>query len=255
MVLTIAAFALLFTSSADAAKVLLFGGTGQTGAAVAKGLVARGDQVVVFARTTSNRARLEGLPVSYVIGDVNDEKSVETALMSVRPDYVLSALQDRPNQKSPHGDGENATVKWSKAAGVKQLIYISSVGAGDGPASDRARYPDINWALFLPVLKEKGAAERYLIDSGVPYTIIRTGAIITQRGKPPHPGTGKGYLTEDQNVMGPIAYSDLGRVTVDCFGAAKCINKIFHVTDDDLGPEYKHWRCRRFAKDADKECG
>jgi nucleoside-diphosphate-sugar epimerase len=240
---------------AEAGSVLIFGGTGNTGSQVAKRLVSQGDQVTVFVRPTSNKAKLDGLSVAYVEGDVLDEASVQAAVMRVKPDTIVSTLQDRPKQASPHGAAENTIVTWAKAAGVKQLIYISSVGADVRTSADRARYPDINWDLFAPTLELKGEAERFLIASGVPYTIIRTGAIISQRGKPPHPGTGKGALTEDQSVMGAIAYSDLGELTVQCIGAMRCMNKIFHSADDSLGPEYAHWRCRRFAKDPDKECG
>jgi len=254
----IAAFllAIALASPVSAAKVLMFGGAGSTGSQVAKHLVARGDDVWVFVRPTSNKSKLDGLKVSYVVGDVMDAKTVEAAYRQVKPDYVVSSLQDRPGEPIPHGVGDANVIDGAKASGVKQFIVVSSVAAAvvDGSDADRAKLPDINFKDFHEVIHGKAVGEKALIDSGVPYTIVRIGALIVERGKPMHPGTGKAYLT-DKQVMGPITYPDLGKLMADCIGAAKCVNKIFHATDDTLDAEYKNWRCRRFAKDPDKECG
>lgn len=242
--------------SAQAAKVLMFGGAGSTGSQVAKHLVARVDDVVVFVRPPSDRTKLNGLKVEFVTGDVNDAPSVAAAFSRVRPDYVVSTMQDRPGEKTPHGDGDGHIAAAAKASGVKQVLVVSSIAAAvvDGTDADRATLPDINFKAFAHIIREKAAGERKLIESGVPYTIIRIGALIVERGKPMHPGTGQGYLT-DKRVMGPITYPDLGRLMFDCVGADRCMNKIFYATDDSLDAEYKNWRCRRFAKDPDKECG
>lgn len=246
----------LTATPAFAAKVLMFGGAGSTGSQVAKHLAARGDDIYVFVRPTSNKSKLEGLKVTYLVGDVLDEKSVEAAYKQAKPDVVISSLQDRPKEKIPHGEGDANLIKWAKASGVKQFLVVSSVAAAvvDGTDADRATLPDINFKDFREVIHGKAVGERALIDSGVPYTIVRIGALIVERGKPMHPGTGKAYLTEKQ-VMGPITYPDLGKLMFDCIGADKCMNKILFATDDTLGAEYKVWRCRRFAKEPDKECG
>lgn len=244
------------SSAAKADDLLIFGGTGHTGSRITKHLVERGFPVSVFVRPTSSRARLEGLAVNFVVGDVTDARSVEAAFERVQPDIVIAVLQSRRGQPSPHGEPEVALVRWAERVGAKQFIYLSSVGAGPDTLAQRARYPDINFDRFAAGLELKHQAEQALLASSVAHTIIRSGSILVEFGREPPPGTGRGYFTEDQDVMGAITYDDLALLMSRCVGLAACFDKIYHTTDDTLGPEYNHWRCRRFAKtrDLDAEC-
>ncbi len=242
-------------SLAVAESVLVFGGTGNTGSRIVRHLVDAGHDVTVFVRPTSNRSRLAGLAVDYAVGDVHDRGSVDGAFDQSSPDVVIATMQSRPDQ-SPHGDPEIHLIGQAERAGSKHFIYLSSVGAGDDTEAQRSRYPDINYDRFARVLKEKGRVEEALMASSVGYTIIRSGAILVERGVEPPPGTGRAYFTEDQDVLGPITYDDLAVLMARCVSAPGCLNKIYHATDDTLGPEYNHWRCRRFAVTGDlaSEC-
>jgi uncharacterized protein YbjT (DUF2867 family) len=232
-------------NAAPLGGVLVFGASGSSGSEFIKHLP-KDVRITAFVRPTSNRDRLAGREVNFVIGDVLNEADVEKAFSSGPFDTVFVALQSRPNQPNPYvGAARHITVS-AKKHGVKQVIWIGQVGASAAPIN-QADYPDINFKQFGPALKEMSAAEKTLIDSGVPYTVIRVGAVIVERGKPVHPETGKGTLITDLKRMGPIAYGDLGRLSADCAGAETCMNKVFHAVDDTLGAEYARWRCRRFA--------
>jgi nucleoside-diphosphate-sugar epimerase len=139
---------------------------------------------------------------------------------------------------------------WTKKTGVKQVVTMSSTGVGHS-AKDM---PQINWDAFGDLMKRQEESERILKASGVDYTIIRIGAIISERGKPPHPATGKSYLTEDLSKYAAVAYDDLIAQTVACVDAKRCRNKTFVIADDTLAGELPHFICRRFAKEPDKEC-
>ncbi len=128
----------------------------------------------------------------------------------------------------------------------------SSIGAGDG--DNAADYPDINFDSFLFTLIEKGKAEQTLRDSGRPYTIIRSGAILWGPDRGMIPYTGEGYLTEDTLHVGPTTYDDLGVLVADCARNPACMNKEFHATDDTRDDDYAHWRCRRFRSTPDEVC-
>lgn len=240
--------------NAFAASVLIFGGTGNTGSRVAKGLLALNHDVIVFARPTSDRSRLEGLAVRFLVGDVHEPETVAVALASAKPDVVIAAMQSRRDQ-SPHGDPEIQLITLAAEAGVNHFVYLGSVGSGPDTKAQRERYPDINYERFAQVLADKGRVERYLLASPLNHTIVRTGAVLVEFGREPPPGTGRAYLTEDQDKMGAVTYDDLAALIVRCVDRVACFGKVYHAVDDTLGPEYVHWRCRRFASgDLDAAC-
>jgi len=232
---------------AQAESVLVLGATGHTGSRISKILAAQGHEVTAFVRPTSKRERLTDVDVQYALGDVLDFETVKAAFEQAKPDIVFAVLQSRRDQPSPHGKPEVAIVELAERSGVSQFIYLSSVGAGPDTAAQRARYPDINFDLFAEGLVEKALVEDALRSSNLNYTIIRSGSILVEFGREPPSGTGRGYFTENQDVTGPITYDDLAILMTRCVGASGCFNKIYHATDDTLGPEYNHWRCRRFA--------
>lgn len=240
-----AAFATTRLNAATLGGVLVFGASGSSGSEFIKHLPSS-VKVTAFVRPTSNRDRLAGREMNFVTGDVLNEADVEKAFEGGAFDVVFVALQSRPGQPNPYVGAARHISASAKKHGVKQIIWIGQVGASAAPIN-QADYPDINFKLFGSSLKEMSAAEKILIDSGVPATIIRVGAVIVERGKPVHPETGKGYLITDLKRMGPIAYGDLGRLAAACAGDDTCMNKIFHAVDDTLSAEYARWRCRRFA--------
>ena len=69
-----AAVMLAAATPAWAEGVLVFGGTGLLGSEIVKQLANAGEtQITVFARPTSDRSRLDGIDVNYVVGDVLNE--------------------------------------------------------------------------------------------------------------------------------------------------------------------------------------
>jgi uncharacterized protein YbjT (DUF2867 family) len=238
---------LSFIGTAAAESVLVFGATGHTGSRIVKHLVTAGHDVTAFVRPTSSRTRLTGYDATYAVGDVTEPATVEAAFEHAKPDVVVAVMQSRRGQPSPHGEPEVRLVKLAEKYDADQFIYLSSVGAGPDTPEQRALYPDINFDLFAAGLAEKGRVEKALRDSQVAFTIIRSGSILVEFGREPPPGTGRGYLTEDESVTGPITYDDLAILMARCVASSGCYGKTYHATDDTLWPEYNHWRCRRFA--------
>jgi len=225
--------------------VLVFGASGSSGSEFIKHLPAT-TPVTAFVRPTSNRDRLSGREVTFVTGDVLNVADVAKAFDGRSFNTVFVALQSRRGEPNPYVGAARNITTYAKANGVKQIIWIGQVGSS-ATTVNQADYPDINFKLFGETLEFMSAAERIIVESGMPYTIIRVGAIIVERGKPPQPETGQGRLVDDVKQMGAIAYGDLGRLASACAGNKACINKTFHTLDDTLSAQYKHWRCRRFA--------
>ena len=88
--LSVVAFA---TVAADQASrdVLVLGGTGKVGARVVRALVNDGHRVTVFMRPTSDRSRIKGLPVSYVVGDLMNEADISAAMSGRQFNIIISA--------------------------------------------------------------------------------------------------------------------------------------------------------------------
>jgi nucleoside-diphosphate-sugar epimerase len=250
----LAAAMLLIAAAAGAAQdhVLVVGGAGHLGAEISKALVARGVAVTAMVRPTSDRSRLAGVPVAFVVGDATRPDDVLAAARSRPFRAIVDAIAGAPGEPAPYAAAQAAIIAAAKATGVEQIVLNSSAGAGDG--SNAADYPDVNVARFKAGLIEKGRAEAILRSSGVPYTIIRSGAILIERGEPPHPPTGKAYLVEDDKLVGPTTYGDLGRLVAACVLNARCYNAVFHATDDTLGPEFARWRCMRFRASEAEKC-
>jgi len=144
-------------------------------------------------------------------------------------------------------------VEAARDMDVKQIFWIGQSGSSkDGIVQG---IEAINYDLFTEGLEALGEGEKILIESGLPYTIIRVGATISDGVRGVHPPTGRGPLVEDQTSFGPIAYDYLARLAVGCFDQSGCINKIFHTTDDTLGDELDRWVYRRFAEDPNGEYG
>ncbi len=248
--LTLPAASIASSGSASAAKhggVLVIGASGDAGSEFIKYLPSDLGPITAFLRPTSNLRLLGGRDLRFVVGDVQDARSVEAAILSTRPSVVFISMNARRGEPYPFVPAAQAVIGPAKAVGVRQIIWIGQAGASkDGVVRG---FPDINYPLFEDILGGIGAGEKVLLESGLPVTVIRVGAIIIEgagRGGV-HPATGKGYLVENERTFGPIAYGDLGRLAAQCAGKSECIGKTFHATDDSLGPEYQYWRCNRFT--------
>ncbi len=206
--------------------ILVFGGTGQLGSDIVKELVAAGHSVTVFARPTSDRALLEGLDVSYVLGDATVDADVEAAFKAAKFRVVIDALARRGAPVSFYEATGELLAKWAAATGVQQAILHGSVGAGDS----QPIYPKERWPRMKATMAAKTAQENALIDSGVPYTIIRN-AVLPRHGTP---ATGKAQLFEDQMKYGKVTRADLGKLTLQCVDNPECLNKIYHAVDESL---------------------
>jgi hypothetical protein len=132
-------------------------------------------------------------------------------------------------------------VPLAKRMGVKQFLILG------GACNDRFREDCPLSPPLYTVAKNMTIAEYILRGSGVPYTILRIGALMP--GGPNSADaelrTGTSYLTTDLSMFGAIWRGDLYDQVVGCTGADRCINKIFAIDDPTLKPQLDHWLCKR----------
>src|ERR1700758_1572471 len=121
------------TTQAPAPKLaLVTGATGFVGSAVARRLLAAGSAVRVLARPGSDRRNLVGLDVDVAEGNLTDAASLERAcagcdaLFHVAADYRTWAPKPEELYQA-NVEGSRALMRAALQAGVKRVVYTSSV--------------------------------------------------------------------------------------------------------------------------------
>jgi dihydroflavonol-4-reductase len=113
-------------------KIFLTGATGFVGHHVAKAVAAEGADLRFLTRKTSNLANLEGIPGDTVVGDLSDPASIQSALgacdalVHVAADYRLW-IPDPAAMYRANVDGTRDLLRMAREAGVKRVVYTSSV--------------------------------------------------------------------------------------------------------------------------------
>lgn len=205
-------------------NVLVFGATGKLGIEVVSELVSRGDKVTAFVRESSDRSQLEPFGVDFAVGDAMDIDSVKAAFESGEFDAVITSVGAIRANPPPDYQGNANIFDAAVAAGVKRVIFVSTVGAGDSLTAA----PLPSRMMLSKVIPLKTQAEDHLKASGLEYTIIRPG------GLPPGAGTGGGILSEDRTTMGFITRPDLARLIVGVLDDPRTIGKTFAAVDPAL---------------------
>ncbi|KAH7428329.1 hypothetical protein KP509_10G087800 [Ceratopteris richardii] len=182
----------------DNSTVLVVGGGG-TGMEVVRALAKAGSWVTAFQRGDKFRTEVESLGAMLAIGDVMDPKTIEKALGSNSFDAVVCTVGGGTKNTEVDKDGCINVINAVKKAGIKRFILVSSIGVGD---SIKAINEQTLQVLKL-VLEAKYFAEEELKKSGLAYTILRPGGLLTG------PPSGKGILTEDPSVLGLITRADV----------------------------------------------
>lgn len=113
-------------------KIFITGATGFVGHHVAGELAAQGASLRILVRKTSNLANLEGIAGDIHVGDLSDPASIAPALagcdavMHVAADYRLW-IPDPEAMYCANVDGTRELLRMAREAGVRRVVYTSSV--------------------------------------------------------------------------------------------------------------------------------
>jgi uncharacterized protein YbjT (DUF2867 family) len=145
-------------------RVLLTGASGYVGGRLLTALVARGHPVRCLARRPEALRHRAGPGVEVVAGDVHDPPSLATALAGCDAAYYLVHSMgagsgfEAADRRAAASFGQAA-----RAAGVRRLIYLGGLGAGDALSSHLASRQEVG---------------RILAASGVPTLEFRASVVI-----------------------------------------------------------------------------
>jgi NADH dehydrogenase len=148
--------------------ILLVGGTGSLGRAVAGRLLADGESVRVMTRSPARGGALAKAGAELVSGDLLDASSLTRACQGVH--QVVSAAHSmlgRGKNSSAAVDdrGQRLLIDVARAAGVRHFVYTSVYDVGPVYRT-------------VPFFRIKYEIESYLAASGLGYTILRPTAFM-----------------------------------------------------------------------------
>jgi uncharacterized protein YbjT (DUF2867 family) len=208
-------------------KLVVFGGTGGTGAFIVKEALAAGHEVTVVARTpgkvTEKHARLD-----VVRGDVTDAQSITSAVEG--KDAVVSALGATSNRPpiTIHRVGIANVLAAMQRAGVRRLVAISSGGHYEGHDPNASRF--FEWVirpLFLRhVYEDLKAMDEIIEASDADWTILRPPRLLDR------PAVGHTREAPDVFVLpggSTIPRADLARVAVSKLADSSSVRKAIAV--------------------------
>lgn len=205
-------------------RLCIIGGSGFVGRAIAQQAVQAGHMVTVACRHPV-RARgqlVDG--VRLVRADVTDGYGLDAAVAGM--DVVINLVgllfeKGRQNFQAAHVKGAARVIAACKAAGVKQLLHMSALGAGQVEGSRYAQ--------------TKGEAEQLVAASGLNFTIFRPSIIY---------GAGDSFFNKfkamsqsmpvlpvisGETRFQPIWVQDVARAFVDAIGNRHVVGATFEL--------------------------
>jgi uncharacterized protein YbjT (DUF2867 family) len=206
-----------------AGKVLVLGANGETGRRVVKRLHDKGIAVRAMVRA-EDRIRntpeltLNGIEVS--IGSVLNMDELRRAMHSIRA--VISALGSRIHYTDEEVEAVEATAPMYIVAAalekrIEQLVMCSSFGT---------ETPDFN-PFLSRILRQKRRGELAVINSGIPYTIVRPVGLTNA------PASANVLVTAKLTSFGMISREDVAEVLVQALLQPEARNKIVEVASQE----------------------
>ncbi|MGD1898633.1 MAG: SDR family oxidoreductase [Phormidesmis sp.] len=208
------------------ARIFLAGASRGVGREVARQLIINGHQVSALLRSDNAKDDLTAMKVDVVRGDALNEELMGQLIGQISPDAVISTIGGLPSDTGVRVDflGNKHLVDAAVAAQAKRFILVTSIGIGDSAQA----LPPQALETLAPVLAEKEKAEAHLANSGLTYTVIRPGGLVSQ------PATDQEVLTENTSVAGSIPRMGVAKLLVSCMESDRAKNKIFSAIDRSM---------------------
>ena len=166
-----------------AGKTLITGASGFIGSHLARALAARGDELRVFARRSSDLSPLDGLDYERATGDVSDRRAVRRAMADVeRVFHVAGRTSLRPADRevvfAANLRGARVVFESALEAGVTRVVHTSSAGAigaakPRGTADETTPFEIGHLGLAYVNSKHEAELEAFrLAAAGLPVVIV-----------------------------------------------------------------------------------
>lgn len=161
-------------------KTLVTGASGFTGKNVCRRLVQQGEQVVAFARPTSNIGELQAIGVECRKLDIKSRSEVKDNFSDISKVYHIAAAyrtehSDQAEFRQVNVEATRNLLEAAKVFNVKRFIHCSTVGVQgeieDPPASEEYRFkPGDHYQISK--LEGEILAREYF-SNGLPGVVVR----------------------------------------------------------------------------------
>lgn len=176
-------------------RILITGGAGNIGRELVRRSLAAGNEVTVFDIPQANYEGLEGEKgISVVKGFVNDIEALSQAVKGVDSVIHLAALMthlstDREKTMAVNvGGTQNVLDALVREGRDVQFVFSSSVSTYGYTVDDtppiRIDHPQVGTDLYA---ESKIEAEKVVLASGIPYTILRISGVVIPVFYDPNP--------------------------------------------------------------------
>lgn len=184
-------------------KVLLIGAHGRTGRHIARQLRTASLPFKVLLRKSAHRGEFAALGAEIVLGDLTNDFSHAFDDVTHVVYAAGSAESEGVNEeRAIDRDAVQRTADYAKRRRTKQLVVISAISA---------YWPESSPLALKHYSKMKRQADDYVQTSGVPYVILRPGALCDEFGR------GTIALSTQRGLnAAPVSREDVARVTVAC---------------------------------------
>jgi uncharacterized protein YbjT (DUF2867 family) len=201
-------------------NVVIVGGHGQIAMRLARILAERGDSPRGIIRKTEQADDLEKLGAEPIVLDIENVDDINDAFAG--SDAVVFAAGAGPGS----GPARKLTVDYGGAVksvdaaiamDIRRFVIVSSIGS-NRPES---------WSEQMrPYQQAKSDADKYVVESGLDYTVIRPGGLTDD------PGTGRVEIAE-RVEYGQVTRDDVAAVIAECLTADNTIGKSFDLLNGD----------------------
>ena len=227
MTLAVAASLVMGAMAQAKETVVVAGATSKSGREIVKSLLAEGYTVRAMVRDAAKAADL-GQGVQLVVADVTKPETLPAAMKGA--DYLLSLIGAVPFGKDVPETidykGVVAMTDSAKAAGVKQIVHMTSLGSGSSDPNEQLN------KMFNMILMWKGKGEDHIRASGVPWTIVRPGGLADCEAN--KTGLTVGHM--NGTASGRVCRSDAGLVMIAAMGDKDYHGKTISVVMNDKAP-------------------
>ncbi|MER6788084.1 NmrA/HSCARG family protein [Streptomyces sp. NPDC000658] len=210
--------------------ILVLGGTGRQGGAVARELLRRGHTVHALVRDPA-KAEAEALREEGAVlvrGDMDDEASLTAAMRGVHGVFSVQTFRQPGGVEAEERQGR-AVADAAVRAGVRHFVY-SSVGGADRDTR-------------VPHFESKHRVEQYLRTLDLPTTVLRPvmfhDILLDIAPRPAGDGLVLAMWLDPRIPVQLIATADIGVFAADAFENQDAwLGKVVEIAGDSLtGPQ------------------